>query len=175
LVLILFVFILLALSLFNGVFYHIPKNYSSLIVYVVDFDGQVAPYQGGTPLVGPSCRPSDGTNSQTRRTTPRVHNKATVRLQQRPNSSTTGYLRFQSPRRYNHQRQRNHTSPTSIRPRQRYLRPQWSSPSHLRISTRPEHHPNIRGLPTDRPRKKRNLPIRFSMGSNSHAEQHNPP
>ena len=41
------------LSLFNGVFYHIPKNFSSLIVYVVDFDGQVAPYQEGTPLVGP--------------------------------------------------------------------------------------------------------------------------
>ncbi len=47
-------FILLALFLFNGVFYHLPKNYSSLIVYVVDFDGQVAPYQGGTPLVGPA-------------------------------------------------------------------------------------------------------------------------
>ncbi|KAL6720337.1 hypothetical protein ACLMJK_002258 [Lecanora helva] len=50
---ILFIFILLVLSLFNGVFYHIPKNYSSLIVYVVDFDGQVAPYQG-TPIVGPA-------------------------------------------------------------------------------------------------------------------------
>lgn len=52
-VLILFIYILLVLSLFNGVFFHIPNNMSSLIVYVVDFDGQVAPYQGGTPLVGP--------------------------------------------------------------------------------------------------------------------------
>ena len=50
--LILFVFILLVLSLFNGVFFHIPENYSSLIVYVVDFDG-LPPYQGATPLVGP--------------------------------------------------------------------------------------------------------------------------
>ena len=50
---ILFVFILAVLALFYGVFNHIPQNFSSLIVYVVDFDGQVAPYQGGTPLVGP--------------------------------------------------------------------------------------------------------------------------
>lgn len=54
LVLILFVFILLMISLFNGVFYHIPKNLSSLIVYVADFDGQLDPYQGGTSLVGPA-------------------------------------------------------------------------------------------------------------------------
>jgi hypothetical protein len=52
--LILFVFVILVLALFNGVFYHIPKNFSSLIVYVVDFDGQVAPYQGIPPLVGPT-------------------------------------------------------------------------------------------------------------------------
>ena len=51
---VLFVFIFLVLSLFYAVFYHIPQNFSSLIVYVVDFDGQVAPYHGGTPLVGPS-------------------------------------------------------------------------------------------------------------------------
>ena len=51
---ILFVFILAALSLFNGVFYHIQKNLSSLIVYVVDFDGQAAPYQSETPIVGPA-------------------------------------------------------------------------------------------------------------------------
>ena len=51
---ILVVFILLVLALFYAVFYHIPQNFSSLIVYVVDFDGQVAPYQGETPLVGPS-------------------------------------------------------------------------------------------------------------------------
>lgn len=42
------------LCLFNGVFFHIPKNFSSLIVYVVDFDGQVAPYLGGSPIVGPA-------------------------------------------------------------------------------------------------------------------------
>lgn len=48
------IFVLLVLSLFNGVFFHIPKNYSSLIVYVVDFDGQLAPYQSGQPIVGPA-------------------------------------------------------------------------------------------------------------------------
>ena len=48
------VFVLLVLSLFEGVFFHIPKNYSSLIVYVVDFDGQSPPYQGGRPIVGPA-------------------------------------------------------------------------------------------------------------------------
>ena len=53
-VFILFVFVLLVLSLFNGAFYHIPKNFASLIVYVVDFDGQVPPYQGGTPVIGPT-------------------------------------------------------------------------------------------------------------------------
>ena len=45
---------MVVLSLFNGAFYHIPKNFPSLIVYVVDFDGQVPPYQGGTPLIGPT-------------------------------------------------------------------------------------------------------------------------
>ena len=44
----------MALSLFNGVFFHIPKNYPSLIVYVVDFDGRVDPYQSVTPIVGPA-------------------------------------------------------------------------------------------------------------------------
>lgn len=47
-------FVFLVLALFNGVFFHIPKNYSSLIVYVVDFDGQMPPYQGGQPIVGPA-------------------------------------------------------------------------------------------------------------------------
>ena len=42
------------LCLFNGVFFHIPKNFPSLIVYVVDFDRQVLPYQGGEPIVGPA-------------------------------------------------------------------------------------------------------------------------
>ena len=47
-------FVLLVLSLFNGVFFHVAKNHSSPIVYVVDFDGQVPPYQGGRPIVGPA-------------------------------------------------------------------------------------------------------------------------
>ncbi len=51
---ILFVFIILVLALFYGVFHHIPKNLTSLIVYVVDFDSQIVPYQDGTPLVGPA-------------------------------------------------------------------------------------------------------------------------
>ena len=42
------------LCLFNGVFFHIPKNFPSLIVYVVDFDRQVSPYQGGDAIVGPA-------------------------------------------------------------------------------------------------------------------------
>ena len=66
----LFVFVLLVLSLFNGVFYHIPKNFSSLIVYVVDFDGQVAPYQEGTPLVGPMI--VQATETITRSKTPHL-------------------------------------------------------------------------------------------------------
>ena len=52
-VLILLVFVMLVLSLFSGVFMHIPKNFSSLNVYVVDFDGQMDPNLGGTPMVGP--------------------------------------------------------------------------------------------------------------------------
>lgn len=52
-VLILFVAILVVLSLFEGVFHNLPKNTKSLVAYVVDFDGQIAPYTGGTPLVGP--------------------------------------------------------------------------------------------------------------------------
>ena len=42
------------LCLFNGVFFHIPKNFPSLIVYVVDFDRQVSPYQGEGAIVGPA-------------------------------------------------------------------------------------------------------------------------
>ena len=52
-VLILFIAVMLVLSLFEGVFNNIPANYKALIVYVVDFDGQVAPYLGGTPVIGP--------------------------------------------------------------------------------------------------------------------------
>lgn len=38
-----------------GALFHVEKNLSSLVVYVVDMDGQVAPYNtsGITPLVGP--------------------------------------------------------------------------------------------------------------------------
>jgi hypothetical protein len=42
-VLVLFVFVILVLSLFNGVFHHVPRNYSSTVVHVVDVDGQVEP------------------------------------------------------------------------------------------------------------------------------------
>lgn len=52
-VLILFVAILLVLSLFDASFFHLPNNSKSLVTYVVDFDGQVAPYIGETPLIGP--------------------------------------------------------------------------------------------------------------------------
>lgn len=52
-VLILFIAITLVLSCFEGVFHNIQANLKSLTVYVVDFDGQVAPYLDGTPLVGP--------------------------------------------------------------------------------------------------------------------------
>lgn len=44
---------MLVLSCFEGVFHNIQANLKSLTVYVVDFDGQVAPYLDGTPLVGP--------------------------------------------------------------------------------------------------------------------------
>ena len=48
------VFVLFVLSLLNGVFFQTPINPSFLIVYVVDFDGQVPPYHGGHPIVGPA-------------------------------------------------------------------------------------------------------------------------
>lgn len=51
--LILAIFILAVLSLYWGVLFHVEQNISSLVVYVVDFDAQVAPYTGLTPLVGP--------------------------------------------------------------------------------------------------------------------------
>ena len=51
--LILAIFILAILSLYWGVLFHVESNLNSLIVFVVDFDGQVSPYTGGTPLVGP--------------------------------------------------------------------------------------------------------------------------
>ncbi len=52
-VLILFIAIILVLSCFEGVFWHLPANIKNLKVFVVDFDGQVDPYLGGIPLVGP--------------------------------------------------------------------------------------------------------------------------
>ncbi|KAA8570618.1 hypothetical protein EYC84_000017 [Monilinia fructicola] len=51
--LILSAFILSILSLYWGALFHVEKNLSSLVVWVVDFDGQVAPYTDTTPLVGP--------------------------------------------------------------------------------------------------------------------------
>ncbi|KAK4544956.1 hypothetical protein LTR36_003861 [Oleoguttula mirabilis] len=53
---ILMVFILGILSLFWGALFRIEEHLSSLVVYVVDFDGQVAPYNtdGHVPLVGPT-------------------------------------------------------------------------------------------------------------------------
>lgn len=51
--LILAAFILAVLSLYWGVLFHVEANLSSLVIYVVDFDGQEAPYTGVTPLIGP--------------------------------------------------------------------------------------------------------------------------
>ncbi|KAI4124296.1 MAG: hypothetical protein LQ338_004871 [Usnochroma carphineum] len=51
--LILSVFILSVLSMYWAVLFHVEENTSSLTVFVVDFDGRVAPFTGGTPLVGP--------------------------------------------------------------------------------------------------------------------------
>lgn len=54
LVLILSVFIIGVLSLYWAVLFHVDKNMKTLTVHVVDFDGQVAPYDYVTPLVGPA-------------------------------------------------------------------------------------------------------------------------
>jgi len=52
---VLMAFILGVLSIYWGALYHVEQNLSSLVVYVVDFDGQAAPYNtsGITPIVGP--------------------------------------------------------------------------------------------------------------------------
>lgn len=50
---ILAMFVLAVLSLYWAVLLHVEQNISSLVVYVVDFDGQVAPYTSVTPLLGP--------------------------------------------------------------------------------------------------------------------------
>ncbi|KAI9821846.1 MAG: hypothetical protein M1827_002428 [Pycnora praestabilis] len=52
--LILAVFILAVLSIYWAVLYHVEENLPSLVVYVVDFDGQLTPYNTGEPpLIGP--------------------------------------------------------------------------------------------------------------------------
>ncbi|KAI0007230.1 MNNG and nitrosoguanidine resistance protein [Xylariaceae sp. FL0662B] len=52
--LLLMVFIMGVLSLYWAVLYRAQQNARSLVVHVVDFDGQVAPYDQVTPLVGPA-------------------------------------------------------------------------------------------------------------------------
>lgn len=51
--LILSTFILAVLSLYWAVLFRVEQNMGSLVVYVVDFDGAVAPYTDITPVVGP--------------------------------------------------------------------------------------------------------------------------
>ncbi|TVY37099.1 Nitrosoguanidine resistance protein [Lachnellula subtilissima] len=46
-------FILGILSLYWAALFRVEQNLSALVVYVVDFDGQVAPYTDITPIVGP--------------------------------------------------------------------------------------------------------------------------
>lgn len=50
---ILMAFIIACLSLYWAVFYNAEANITSLVVYVVDFDAQVAPYDNVRPVVGP--------------------------------------------------------------------------------------------------------------------------
>ncbi|KAI9740783.1 MAG: hypothetical protein M1818_004748 [Claussenomyces sp. TS43310] len=51
--LILMVFIMMVLSLYWAVLFRVQQNLSALVVWVVDFDAQVAPYTGMTAIVGP--------------------------------------------------------------------------------------------------------------------------
>ncbi|MCJ1229212.1 hypothetical protein MMC12_005877 [Toensbergia leucococca] len=51
--LILAVFILAVLSMYWAVLYHVEANLPALVIYVVDFDGQLEPYTGVKPLIGP--------------------------------------------------------------------------------------------------------------------------
>lgn len=53
-VLILLVAIISILSLYWGVLFKVDQNLRSLIIYVVDFDAQVAPYNNVEPIVGPA-------------------------------------------------------------------------------------------------------------------------
>lgn len=41
------------LSLYWGVLFHVEQNLSAFVVWVVDFDAQVAPYTDTTAIVGP--------------------------------------------------------------------------------------------------------------------------
>lgn len=47
-------FIIAVLSLYWGVFTKVDQNVGTLAIYVVDFDGQVAPYDSVQPVVGPT-------------------------------------------------------------------------------------------------------------------------
>jgi hypothetical protein len=47
------VFIFAALSLYWAVIYNVQNNLAAIEVHVVDFDGQIAPYDNVTPIVGP--------------------------------------------------------------------------------------------------------------------------
>ncbi|KAJ5550588.1 hypothetical protein N7535_001469 [Penicillium sp. DV-2018c] len=51
---ILCVFVFAVLSLFWGSQYGTESNFSALKIWVVDFDGQVDPYKGSDPIVGPT-------------------------------------------------------------------------------------------------------------------------
>ncbi|KZL73163.1 MNNG and nitrosoguanidine resistance protein [Colletotrichum tofieldiae] len=51
---ILFLFILAILSLYWAVLFRAEANLSSLTVHVVDFDGQISPYESVQPMVGPT-------------------------------------------------------------------------------------------------------------------------
>ncbi|OLN92786.1 Nitrosoguanidine resistance protein SNG1-like protein 1 [Colletotrichum chlorophyti] len=53
-IVILFIFIIAVLSLYWAVLFRTEANLRSLIVHVVDFDGQVPPYDSVEPLVGPT-------------------------------------------------------------------------------------------------------------------------
>lgn len=44
----------LILCLYWGIVFRIEENLPSLVCYVVDFDGQVAPYDNVVPLIGPT-------------------------------------------------------------------------------------------------------------------------
>lgn len=50
---VLMAFILSVLSIYWGTLFHVEQNLASLVIYVVDFDGQ-APYDTHTPIVGPA-------------------------------------------------------------------------------------------------------------------------